>query len=73
MFKCPLIYFGTGAIDRIAEIKAERVLLVTDKTLKNLGVVDEVQKRLKDGGTKVAVFDEVEPDPKDTTVARCVH
>ncbi|WXG47064.1 MAG: iron-containing alcohol dehydrogenase [Candidatus Atabeyarchaeum deiterrae] len=73
MFKCPLIYFGTGAIDRIAEIKAERVLLVTDKTLKNLGVVDEVQKRLKDGGTKVAVFDEVEPDPKDTTVARCVQ
>jgi len=73
LFKCPSIYYGRGSLDRLTTLKAERALIVTDKQLVQLGLVGEVEKRLKESGKETKVFDEVEPDPKDTTVARCAE
>lgn len=71
MFKCPQIYYGTGSLDRVASLKGDRVLIVTDRKIEELGLVEEVRKRLKEKGAEVHVFDDVEPDPKDSTVAAC--
>ena len=50
MFKCPQIYYGTGSLDRVAALKGDRVLIVTDKKIKELGLVEEVVKRLSEKG-----------------------
>jgi alcohol dehydrogenase class IV len=73
MFKCPQIYYGTGSLDRVASLSGDRVLIVTDKKIRELGMVEEVEKRLIEKGARVEVFDEVEPDPKDSTVAACAE
>jgi alcohol dehydrogenase class IV len=71
MFKCPLIHLGKGAIGRLATLKGERALIVTDKKLRELGIVGEVEKRLQATKMNVKVFDEVEPDPNDLIVSNC--
>jgi alcohol dehydrogenase class IV len=73
LFKCPQIYYGTGSLDRVAGLKGDRVLLVTDKTIKQLGLLQEVENRLQQKGAQVKVFDEVESDPKDSTASKCAE
>jgi alcohol dehydrogenase class IV len=68
-FVSPRIVFGEDALEILENEKVERVLLVTDKPLKELGYVEEVKKYLK--ATKVEVFDEVEPDPSIETALKC--
>ena len=72
LFKSPLIYFGRGSIGRVTTLKGERVLIVTDKNIKQLGIVGDVEKRLQEKKIQVEVFDDVEPDPKDSTVSKCL-
>jgi alcohol dehydrogenase class IV len=72
LFKCPTLYYGRGSLDRLATLKAERVLLVTDKQLVKMGLVTQAEKRLRESAKETKVFDDIEPDPKDTTVANCV-
>jgi alcohol dehydrogenase class IV len=60
-------------LDRVSSLNGDRVLIVTDKKIRELGIVDEVEKRLKEKGPQVMVFDKVEPDPKDSTVAACAE
>jgi alcohol dehydrogenase len=47
---------------------ATHVLLVTDKMLAKLGMVEQIKGQLEAAGLKVTVFDSVEPDPTDITV-----
>jgi alcohol dehydrogenase len=47
---------------------ATHVLLVTDKMLAKLGMVDRIKEQLEGVGLKVTVFDGVEPDPSDKNV-----
>lgn len=70
-FKCPQIYYGTGSLDRLAGLKGDRALVVAGKTVKQLGLLDEVVKRLQQKGAQVRAFDEVEPDPKDSIAEKC--
>jgi alcohol dehydrogenase class IV len=72
MFKCPVIHLGKGALNKITTLKGERALVVTDKNLRQLGHVDEVEKRIQATKMSVKVFDEVEPDPKDSIVFNCL-
>ncbi len=69
-FVSPRIVFGDDALEVLETEKANKVLIVTDKQIKELGYVDEVKKYLK--GKNVVVFDEVEPDPSIETALRCV-
>jgi alcohol dehydrogenase class IV len=71
MFKCPQIYYGTASLERVSSLKGDRVLIVTDKKIEELGLVEEVRKRLEERGSQVKIFDAVEPDPKDSTVESC--
>lgn len=43
-------------------------LIVTDKTMRQVGIVDTVYDLVKDAGFDVGVFDEVLPDPTDEVV-----
>jgi alcohol dehydrogenase len=47
---------------------ATRVLLVTDKVLAKIGMVEQIKGHLEAAGLKVTLFDGVEPDPTDKTV-----
>jgi len=48
------------------------ILVVTDRTLVDLGISDKVQNGLKQAGLEVFLFDDVEPEPKTETVRRLV-
>lgn len=65
------IIFESGAISRLdsvveEEIKASNLFLVTDKGIKEAGISDMVLSQLG----KIPMFDEIEQNPKDTTVNR---
>lgn len=68
------IVAGPGAIDalgrEVKNLQVEKVLIVTDKGVVNAGVVDKALKPLKKEGIKFEIFDEIEPNPKDTTVEK---
>lgn len=49
-----------------------RVLIVTDKGIVSAGLLDKVLQSLKTNGVNAVVFDQVEPDPSDTTVLKAV-
>ena len=68
------IVAGTEAIDalgrEVKNLQVEKVLIVTDKGVVNAGIVDKALKPLKKEGIKFDIFDEIEPNPKDTTVEK---
>ncbi len=68
-FAVPWAVFGDDAVEYLQNEKAERVLIVTDKSLVELGYVDEVKKQLK--AEKIEVFDDVEPEPSIETAINC--
>lgn len=68
------IISGAGSVDQIATDytlrSAQRVLLVTDRNMMDLGYADRVSVPLKKSGVDVLVFAEVEPEPSAETVRR---
>ncbi|MDA0814501.1 MAG: iron-containing alcohol dehydrogenase, partial [Verrucomicrobia bacterium] len=66
------IFFGEGAVKRLASIIANRghkhLLLVTDATLVGLGVAAGVTETLRSSGAAVTVFDQVHPNPIEDDV-----
>jgi alcohol dehydrogenase class IV len=62
-FVSPRIVFGEDALDILEEISGHRALIVTDRNLVELGLVNRVSEKLKVNGFDVKVFDQVEPDP----------
>jgi alcohol dehydrogenase class IV len=69
-FVSPRIVFGEGALEVLDELEGQRVLIVTDAMMVQLGLVDKVKAHLDIAGIEVHVFDEVEPDPSVQTVRR---
>lgn len=61
------IIFGAGKLDAVGEeakaLGGRRVFLVTTKDLLQLGVVERVQRILRNAGLEVRCFDDVQPDP----------
>jgi alcohol dehydrogenase len=68
------VLFGNDVVQRLAskvkEFNASRVLIVTDKGVKNAGLLEKVKEPQKKGGVEVSVFDQVEPDPCLDTIHR---
>lgn len=65
------IFFGSGMISRLEEIVADhfndaRLFLVTDKGIVSAGIAEKALSQFKN----IQVFDEVEQNPKFTTVNR---
>lgn len=67
-------FFGPGCLEVVGErakiLNGKKVLIVTDKFLHSLkdGAVDKTIQYLKNVGIDSVVFDNVEPNPKDTNV-----
>lgn len=63
---------GVGCLgdlsEEVKELKVKKALLVTDKTLCDIGLVDKVTKVLKDGGTSVVIYNGTKPNPTVTNV-----
>jgi len=72
----PRIVMGPGAIgqlgDEICEMKAKKVLLVTDKGIVEAGLIKPALESLEKSEINHAVFDGVEPDPRYEIAADCV-
>jgi alcohol dehydrogenase class IV len=74
-FRLPgVTHFGWGAAERVGEEAARlgrRALLVTGRSaMKRAGVTDRIQKLLSGAGVSVALYDQVEADPRVRTVDR---
>ncbi|MDM8000729.1 MAG: iron-containing alcohol dehydrogenase, partial [Dehalococcoidia bacterium] len=69
-FVSPRIVFGEGALDALDDLHGRLALVVTDKTMVRLGLLDKVRDHLAKAGINVQVFDEVEPDPSVETALK---
>ena len=65
------IYTGPGALENLSTVEAKRALIVTDSTLRKLGIVERVEKILHTSNIETHIFDQVEPEPSIQT-ARAV-
>ncbi|MBC7319873.1 iron-containing alcohol dehydrogenase [bacterium] len=75
IFSIPtLIIFGCGCIKeigkKIKELGGSKVIIVTDKGIVSSGLVEDVKTVLSNECIGFTIFDEVEPNPLDTTVER---
>ena len=73
-FHVPLtILVGGGArrevVAQLQRFAIQRVLLVTDSGMMQLGPAREIAAMLDDSGVTVTIFDRVQPDPTDKNVA----
>ena len=62
------IFYGQGALESLATIPGNRALIVTDSGVRDLGLVERVEKILHASTVETAVFDKVEADPSKDTV-----
>jgi alcohol dehydrogenase len=67
-YKLPTeLFFGGGAAlqtgEKIGELGLSKVLLVTDRGVLDAGILDGLEKSLKDSGISYTVFSDVEPEP----------
>lgn len=68
-----MAFAGSGSAAQlcrhIARTGVKKVLVVTDKPLRDLGIVDQATAAFADVGVEVVIFDEVMPDPTFEQVA----
>ena len=57
------IYFGDQALDRLAEIPYQRVLVITDPFMAQSSMINLVTDPLKKGRKEFEIFQDVVPDP----------
>lgn len=67
-FKSPEIIYGEDALEHLTTLQGRRAVIVTDRTLVQIGHAARVQKLLEAAGISVAIYDSVEPDPSLETV-----
>ncbi|MHA1193797.1 MAG: iron-containing alcohol dehydrogenase [Promethearchaeota archaeon] len=67
-FYSPGIIYGEDAIDFLENIPGEKVFIVTDKVLEELGILKILTEKLDQFGKKYMVFNDVQPDPHEDDV-----
>ena len=63
------IVFGTGNVKKVGsevEKYGDKALVVTDRGLKNLGIIEAVVNSLEMENVSYATYDKVFPNPRDT-------
>ena len=72
----PNILFEAGASRKLAEVVSgygvTRVLLVTDKGVRNAGLTKNAEAGLVADGCELTVFDDVEADPPSHVIERAI-
>ncbi len=68
----PVNLFGPGVVQEVGErcklLGGEKVLLVTDKGMVDLGIAEKIKGYIEKENIKTVTFQEVEPNPKDKNV-----
>lgn len=68
----PLVYLGPGSTIQLSQAIGRfgfrNILVVTDKPLRDLGVLDATLQALHNAGVQTAIFDGVSPDPTEQVV-----
>ncbi len=67
-FFSPGVIHGEDAIDFLENIPGEKVFVVTDKVLEELGYLKILTEKLDKFGKKYKVFNDVQPDPHEDDV-----
>ncbi len=71
------ISFGLGKIKELGrEVKnfgAEKILLVSDRNLKQVGIIDKVEKILRTENIESVLYDEVSPEPNSEIADECME
>jgi alcohol dehydrogenase class IV len=67
-FKSPEIIYGEDALEHLTTLTGRCAVIVTDRTLVQIGHAGRVQKLLETAGLSVHIYDSVEPDPSLETV-----
>jgi len=62
------IYYGPGSIEVLGNVPEKRVLVVTDRTVRDLGLVERVVNILHANNAETLVFDKLEAEPEKSTV-----
>jgi len=66
-FPQPTLFTGPGSslelCDAIAQHDERKILIITDKTLLEIGLLQQIEERLQHNGVSYSVFDGVLPDP----------
>lgn len=75
LFSIPTqVIFGCGRIEelskKVRELGGSNVLIVTDKGIVNSGILDVIKDNLEKANITFTMFDEVEPNPLDSTIER---
>ena len=69
-----ILFFGIDSLDEFSEQLAlmnfKRVMIVTDKIIRDLGLLDNLLGKIRDKVEAIEVFDEVEPEPSFEVVDR---
>ncbi|MFX1337814.1 MAG: iron-containing alcohol dehydrogenase [Promethearchaeota archaeon] len=66
-FKHPVVYYGKGSLKELKNLSQNKILVITDKVIKEIHG-KQISKFLRKND--FIFFDEVEPDPKDTTMIK---
>ena len=73
----PTVFSGEGAALKLCQAIAgfghQKVLIVSDKILNNLGVLRPLEAKLNELGVKVSIFDGVLPDPTFSITEACLQ
>lgn len=73
IFKTPNdIILGRGSIAYLKEIQGNRAIIISDNTMSELGIVEQICEQLRLGGKTVAVYDGVEPEPTSESILNAV-
>jgi len=66
-FPKPTLFMGPDSslelCDAIAQLDETKILIVTDKTLVEIGLLKKIEERLSANGVNYSIFDGVKPDP----------
>ena len=66
----PKIYYGSDSLDILKTLEMKKVFIVTDKTMVKLGVINNITDILKERNVEIAVYSDVNPDPKDEEIIK---
>ncbi|MCR4911226.1 MAG: iron-containing alcohol dehydrogenase [Bacilli bacterium] len=71
----PKLFEGEGAVLRLPEIikgmGINKILVVTDKGIMNLHLIDPLFNKLKEEGIEYFIYDEVQPNPTIPNIEKC--
>lgn len=67
-FRSPTVVFGEDAVLHLRELRGERALVVTDRTIQAAGLVAPVLFQLEHAGMQTRIFDDIEPEPELSTI-----